>query len=58
VKRSGVPPSTELANPTQLADANGDGKADAVAFDGGQTWAMLSNGSGFGAPTIWSSSTR
>jgi FG-GAP-like repeat len=42
---------------TELADVNGDGKADAVAFDGTSTWVMLSNGSGFGAPAQWSSNT-
>ena len=50
--------ATQLANATQLADVNGDHKADAVAFDGsGGVFVMLSNGSGFGAPTQWSSST-
>ena len=50
--------STQLANATQLADVNGDGKADAVAFDGsGGVFVMLSNGSGFGAPTQWSTAT-
>jgi hypothetical protein len=47
--------SSTIANPTQLADVNGDGKADAVAFDGSSTWVMLSTGSGFGPPTSWSS---
>jgi hypothetical protein len=45
---------TQLANPTQLADVNGDGKADAVAFDGTSTWVMLSNGAGFNPPILWS----
>ncbi len=47
--------SSKIANPVQLGDVNGDGKADAVAFDGTHTWVMLSNGSGFGAPAAWSS---
>jgi FG-GAP-like repeat len=50
--------ASQLANSTQLADVNGDHKADAVAFDGsGGGFVMLSTGSGFGAPTLWSSST-
>jgi tectonin-like protein len=44
-----------------LADVNGDGKADAVAFvtTGGEssTFVALSNGTGFGAPARWSTTT-
>ena len=38
-----------------MGDVNGDGKADLVAVNDGSTWVMLSTGSGFGAPTQWSS---
>ncbi|MBM7568476.1 discoidin domain-containing protein [Paenibacillus sacheonensis] len=38
-----------------LGDVNGDGKDDAIVFDGatGKWSAALSNGNGFGAPTVW-----
>jgi hypothetical protein len=39
---------------TLLADMNGDGKADAVAFNGTSTWVALSTGSGFATATEWS----
>jgi hypothetical protein len=47
---------SQIANATHLADVNGDGKADAVVFDGTQVWVMLSTGSGFAWPTQWSGS--
>jgi hypothetical protein len=37
-----------------MADVNGDGRADAVAIGDSETWVMLSNGSSFGPPTMWS----
>jgi hypothetical protein len=47
--------ASQIANPTQLADVNGDGKADAVAFNGSNIYVMLSNGSGFNQPILWPS---
>src|SRR5262249_28248971 len=37
------------------ADINSDGKADLIAINGLSTWVMLSTGSGFSAPQLWSS---
>ncbi|GAC1574789.1 MAG: hypothetical protein NVS3B18_08400 [Candidatus Dormibacteria bacterium] len=34
---------------------NGDGKADLVAVSDGNTWVLRSTGTGFLAPTVWSS---
>lgn len=34
-------------------DVNGDGKADAVTFDGGEWRVALSDGSQFGTPAVW-----
>ncbi|HEX3346307.1 MAG TPA: SUMF1/EgtB/PvdO family nonheme iron enzyme, partial [Polyangiaceae bacterium] len=42
---------------TALGDVDGDGKADAVAFDGASTWVMLSTGTSFGPSTEWQSAT-
>jgi hypothetical protein len=43
---------------TQLADVNGDGKADAIAVNGNSIYVMLSvatgySGSTFGSPQLW-----
>jgi hypothetical protein len=65
-KWSGVPFYGSLGGPktpgepalasygTLTADVNGDGKADAVGFNATNQYVMLSNGSGFGPPTLWS----
>jgi hypothetical protein len=45
------------ANGTTLADVNGDGLADLVAFDNGQVRVSRSNGSGFGTPEVWLGAT-
>ena len=45
------------ANGTTLADVNGDGLADLVAFDNGQTRVIRSNGNGFNAPEVWLGAT-
>jgi FG-GAP-like repeat len=44
-------------NGTTLADVNGDGLADLVAFDNGQVRVIRSNGSGFGTPEVWLGAT-
>ncbi|HEX3344628.1 MAG TPA: hypothetical protein VHS09_08640, partial [Polyangiaceae bacterium] len=40
---------------TRVGDVDGDGKADAIAFDGAATWVMLSTGSSFGPALEWQS---
>jgi uncharacterized protein with NRDE domain len=40
---------------TLLADVTGSGKADLVAVNDGNTYVMLSTGTGFSAPALWSS---
>ena len=45
------------ANGTTLADVNGDGLADLVAFDNGQVRVIRSNGTGFGTPEVWLGTT-
>jgi C1A family cysteine protease len=38
-----------------VADVNNDNRADIVAFGYGEVYVALSNGSGFGAPQLWTS---
>jgi murein DD-endopeptidase MepM/ murein hydrolase activator NlpD len=38
---------------TMLGDVNGDGKADLVTVNEGNTYVWLSNGTGFSAPLLW-----
>ena len=37
----------------ELADVNGDGKADIIGFHDGQVYVALSNGDGFNSASIW-----
>ncbi|MCL7754333.1 VCBS repeat-containing protein [Polaribacter sp. Z022] len=43
-------------HPRTVADVNGDGKADIVAFGSNDVWVSLSNGSSFNQDQIWKSS--
>ncbi|NLG27661.1 MAG: hypothetical protein GX557_07095, partial [Chloroflexi bacterium] len=45
----------DLISPRKLGDVNGDGKADLVAFKSGEgVYVALSDGTKFGAATLWS----
>jgi hypothetical protein len=70
-RANGASPGNELFGPnelwfsssffgsmgTQLADVNGDGRADLVAFDNGAVHVIRSTGTSFGASETWSGNT-